>query len=135
MLGMNFLMPEAVFGQHRTLPTQAFFSQGSIGAVLTSCPPHWQGFLPSTAVVPSLANVTQKQEATGCIVGGQLLLSATFIAPRMLACRCAQTRPNGCCRQITRSRRWLYRGQTRSRLELHFSVVPGLVVRNGSVSG
>lgn len=93
-------MPEVVFGQLWTLPTRAFFSQGSVGAALASCFPHRQGFLPSTEVVPSLANVTQKQEATGRITGGHLLLSAMFITPSVFARRCRQTRPNSCCRQI-----------------------------------
>lgn len=109
MLGVNFLMPEVGFGQLWTLPTPAFFGQGSISAVLASCPPIGRDFChPWTEVVPSLANVTQKREATGRIIAGHLLLSATFITPSVFGHRCRQTSPSNWCWQITRSRRWLY---------------------------
>lgn len=57
---------------------------------------------PSTEVVPSLASVVQKQEATGHIIQARLLLSALFSAPARV-CSCAQARSKSWCRQITQS--------------------------------
>lgn len=50
-----------------------------MGTVLTPCLLHWQGFLLTIEVVPTLATVTQKLKATSHIIGGHLLLSVTAI--------------------------------------------------------
>lgn len=76
---VNFLMPEAFSGQLWTLPTRAFFGPGSMCTELIPCLLHWQGFLLTIEVVPSLASVTQKQDAASHITGGHLLLSVTSI--------------------------------------------------------
>lgn len=86
--------------------SEPFPVQGTVGAVLPSCPPPPAGI---AAIHKGCAQSGKHHAAArgpSCITGGHLLLSVTSITPSTFAHGYTQTSPNSCCRQITRSCRW-----------------------------
>lgn len=79
-MGVSFLIPGAFFGSSGPFPLEHF----SVKAASGQRSPCLAAPAAISAIVPSLANVTQKREATGHIIEGHLLLSATFITPACL---------------------------------------------------